>query len=184
MKLIISLFFILILTSFNSNAVDTPAETFDKQLENYIKGKDNKLPDIRKLNSIQLNEFIKKNKLNNNFVKKEKEFDISKFRGVIWVIVIIFIIIFSNSGFTGFDEEEGRVKKKKLKDTNQSKIDEFLRISNKKNTDKEREDEFSYDEEDLDSEMQQKANEDFLSELYSGDLKIKVEEKIDNKNTY
>ena len=51
MKLIISFFFILIITSFNSNAVDTPAETFDKQLENYIKGKDNKLPDIRKNNN-------------------------------------------------------------------------------------------------------------------------------------
>ena len=182
MKLIISFFFILIITSFNSNAVDTPAETFDKQLENYIKGKDNKLPDIRKNNNKQLNEFIKKNKLNNNFVKKEKEFDISKFRGVIWLIVIILIIIFSKSGFTGFDEEEGRIKKKKLKDTNQSKIDEFVKISNKKNKDKEREDEFSYDEENWDSEMQKEANDEFLD--YAEDLKIKVEEKIDENKPF
>ena len=33
--------------------------------------------------------------------------------------------------------------------------------------------------------MQQKANEDFLSEIFSEDLKIKVEEKIEeNKNFY
>ena len=51
--------------------------------------------------------------------------------------------------------------------------------------DKEREDEFSYDEENYEDEMQQKANKDFLSELYSEDLKIKVEEKIEeNKNFY
>ena len=93
MKLIISLFFILILTSFNSNAADTPAETFDKQLENYIKDKTNKLPDIRKNNNKQLNEFIKKNKLNNNIVKKEKEFDISKFRGLIIILDNSYIFI-------------------------------------------------------------------------------------------
>jgi len=50
MKLIISLFFILILTSFNSNAADTPADTFDKQLEDYIEGKNNKLPDTNIFN--------------------------------------------------------------------------------------------------------------------------------------
>ena len=162
MKFIFSLIIIIFLSSTNINATETNTFKFDNE---------------------QLNEFIKKNKLNNKFVKKEKEFDISKFKGLIPVILVIIFLFFR--GFKGFDEEEGRIKKNKSKDKNQSKIDEFVKESNKKHKDKEREDEFSYDEENYEDEMQQKANKDFLSELYSEDLKIKVEEKIEeNKNFY
>ncbi len=163
MKFIFSLILILFLSSANISAADTKELKFDNE---------------------KINEFIKKNKLNNNIIKKEKEFDITKYRGLIILVVAILIGIFSRGGFTGFDEEEGRIKKKKSKDNNRSRIDEFIKKSNKKNIDKEREDEFSYDEEDWDSEMQKKANDDFLSELYSGELKIKIEEKIIDNNPY
>ena len=163
MRFIFSLAAILFLSSANIIAADT-----------------NKL----KLDNEKINEFIKKNKLNNNIVKKEKDFDISKYRGLIILVVAILIGIFSRSGFTGFDEEEGRIKKKKSKNNNQSRIDAFIEKSNKKNIDKKREDEFSYDKENLEDEMQQKANDDFLSEIYSEDLKIKVEEKIDENKPY
>ena len=163
MRFIFSLIIIIFLSSTNINATETNTFKFDNE---------------------QLNEFIKKNKLNNKFVKKEKEFDISKFKGLIPVILVIIYLLFFRE-FKGFDEEEGRIKKNKSKDKNQSKIDEFVKESNKKHKDKEREDEFSYDEENYEDEMQQKANKDFLSELYSEDLKIKVEEKIEeNKNFY
>ena len=145
MRFIFSLIIILFLSSVNISVADTNELKFDNE---------------------KINEFIKKNKLNNNIIKKEKEFDITKYRALIILVVAILIGIFSRGGFTGFDEEEGRIKKKKSKDNNQSRIDEFIEKSNKKNTDKEREDEFSYDEEDWDSEMQKKANNDFLSEIY------------------
>ena len=155
MRFIFSLVIILFLSSANISAADT-----------------NKL----NFNNKEINELIKNNKLNDIIPKQEKEFDISKYRGLIIIAVGILIFIISRGGFTGFDEEEGRIKKKKSKNNNQSRIDEFIEKSNNKNTDKEREDEFSYDEEDWDSEMQTKANDDFISEIYSEDLKIKIEE--------
>ena len=162
MRFIFSLIIIIFLSSTNINATETNTFKFDNE---------------------QLNEFIKKNKLNNKFVKKEKEFDISKFKGLIPVILVIIYLLFFRE-FKGFVEEEGRIKKNKSKDKNQSKIDEFVKESNKKHKDKEREDEFSYDEENYEDEMQQKANKDFLSELYYGDLKIKIEEKIIENELY
>ena len=110
MRFIFSLIIIIFLSSTNINATETNTFKFDNE---------------------QLNEFIKKNKLNNKFVKKEKEFDISKFKGLIPVILVIIYLLFFRE-FKGFDEEEGRIKKNKSKDKNQSKIDEFVKKSNKK----------------------------------------------------
>ena len=163
MRFIFLLVIILFLSSANISAADT-----------------NKL----NFNNKEINELIKNNKLNDIIPKQEKEFDISKYRGLIIIAGGILIFLFSKVGFTGFDEEEGRIKKKKSKNNNQSRIDEFIEKSNNKNTDKEREDEFSYDEEDWDSEMQTKANDDFISEIYSEDLKIKIEEKIDENRPF
>jgi len=173
MKLIISLFFILILTSFNSNAVDTPAETFDKQLEDYIEGKNNKLPDTNIFNNEQLNEFLKKNKISNKqfeLIKKreEKKFDIQKLKPFLFLAIIIFAVLSSLNRET----IENTTKPKKSKNRNQSRIDEFINKSNKKNKDKQREDEFSYDEE------------DYKDELETRDLKIKIEERIDENKPY
>ncbi len=100
MKLIISLFFILILTSFNSNAADTPADTFDKQLEDYIEGKNNKLPDTNIFNNEQLNEFLKKNKISNKQFelikeREEKKFDIQKLKPFLFLAIIIFAVLSS-----------------------------------------------------------------------------------------
>ena len=116
-------------------------------------------------------------------LRKKKNLIFQNLEDFFWLIVIILLIIFSKNEFTGFDEEEGRIKKK-LKDKKQSRIDEFVKRSNKQNKDKEREDEFSYDEEDWDSEMQEKANDAFLSEIYQQDLKIKIEEKIDENRPF
>ena len=173
MKLIISLFFILILTSFNSNAADTPADTFDKQLEDYIEGKNNKLPDTNIFNNEQLNEFLKKNKISNKqfeLIKKreEKKFDIQKLKPFLFLAIIIFAVFSSLNRET----RENTTKPKKSKNRNQSRIDEFINKSNKKNKDKQREDEFSYDEE------------DYKDELETRDLKIKIEERIDENKPY
>ena len=94
MRFIFSLIIILFLSSVNISAADT-----------------NKL----NFNSKEINELIKNNKLNDIIPKKEKEFDITKYRGLIILVVAILIGIFSRGGFTGFDEEEGRIKKKKIK---------------------------------------------------------------------
>ena len=165
MKFIFSLIIIILLTSTNTIVADTNTQKIEReQLE-------------------QLRENLKNNKSFNNTVKREKEFDISKFRVLIPIILIVLYVIFFKD-FKGFDEEEGRIEKKKSKDKNQSRINEFITKSNKKNVDKKREDEFSYDEENYEDEMQVKANEDFLSEILPEDLKIKVEEKVNENDLY
>ena len=94
MRFIFLLVIILFLSSTNISEADT-----------------NKL----NFNNKEINELIKNNKLNDIIPKQEKEFDISKYRGLIIIAVGILIFIISRGGFTGFDEEEGRIKKKKIK---------------------------------------------------------------------
>ncbi len=117
----------------------------------------------------KINEFKKKNdlikKIKPNKFEKEKKFDITKLKPFIFLAIIIFGVIFSLNKESR--EQENNIKPKKSKHKNQSRIDEF-----------------SYDEENYEDEMRQKAEEDFLSELYSEDLKIKVEEKIHENNPY
>ena len=161
MKFIFSLILILFLSSANISSADT------KEL---------------KFNNEKINEFIKKNKLNNNIIKKEKEFDITKLKPFIPLAILIFVAISALSRESS--KQQNNTRPKKSVNNNQSRIDEFIKKSNKKNIDKEREDEFSYDEEDWDSEIQKKANDDFLSEIYQQDLKIKVEEKIDENRLF
>ena len=113
MKFIFSLIIIILLTSTNTIVADTNTQKIEReQLE-------------------QLRENLKNNKSFNNTVKREKEFDISKFRGLIPIILIVLYVIFFKD-FKGFDEEEGRIEKKKSKDKNQSRINEFITKSNKK----------------------------------------------------
>ena len=162
MKFIFSLLFIIFVSSANINAADTNSLKFDNE---------------------QLNEFLKKNKLDKKKLGNyEKKFDITKLKPFIFLAIIIIAVIISLNNES--PDQESNTKPKKSKNKNQSRIDEFIKKSNKKNIDKEREDEFSYDEEDWDSEMQKKANDDFLSEIYQQDLKIKVEEKIDENRPF
>ena len=113
MKFIFSLIIIILLNSTNTIVADTNTQKIEReQLE-------------------QLRENLKNNKSFNNTVKREKEFDISKFRGLIPIILIVLYVIFFKD-FKGFDEEEGRIEKKKSKDKNQSRINEFITKSKKK----------------------------------------------------
>ena len=184
MRFIFSLIIVIFFSSANTNADDTKPEAFDKLLNDYIEGKTNKLDST--FNNEQLIEFLKKNKISKkqfDLIKKreEKKFDIQNLKPFFFLALIIFFVISSLNKET----IENTTKPKKSKDKNQSKIDEFIEKSNKKNRDRKREDEFSYDEENYEDEMQQNANEDFLSEIFSEDLKIKVEEKIEeNKHFY
>ena len=156
MKFIFSLILIIFLSSAHINAADTNTLKFDNE---------------------KINEFIKKNNLNKirpNKFEKEKKFDIRKLKPFIFLAIIIFGVIFSLNKESR--EQENNIKPKKSKHKNQSRIDEFVKRSNKKNTDREREDEFSYDDE----ENKNWDTNDFDSE----DLKIKVEEKIHENNPY
>ena len=74
MRFIFLLVIILFLSSTNISAADT-----------------NKL----NFNSKELNELIKNNKLNDVIPKQEKEFDISKYRGLIIIAGGILIFLFS-----------------------------------------------------------------------------------------
>ena len=155
MKFVFSLIFIIFLSSTNINAADTNTLKFDNE---------------------QLNEFIKKNNLNKirpNKFKKEKKFDIRKLKPFIFLGIIIIGVIVSLNNESS--EQENNTKSKKSKNRNQSRIDEFIDKSNKKNTDKQRKDEFSYDDEDY---------KDYEDELETGDLKIMVEEKIDENKPF
>ncbi len=170
MKFIFSLIIIIFFLSANINADDTKPETFDKLVNDYIEGKTNKL-DSTFNNNEQLYEFLKKNKISKKQLdliikKQEKKFDIQKIKPFIFLALIIFFVIYSLNTET----IENTTKPKKSKD--------------KKNRDRKREDEFSYDEENYEDEMQQNANEDFLSEIFSEDLKIKVEEKIEENKPF
>ena len=156
MKFIFSLILIIFLSSAHINAADTNTLKFDNE---------------------KINEFIKKNNLNKirpNKFEKEKKFDITKLKPFIFLAIIIFAVISSLNKESR--EQENNIKPKKSKHKNQSRIDEFVKRSNKKNTDREREDEFSYDDE----ENKNWDTNDFDSE----DLKIKVEEKIHENNPY
>lgn len=156
MKFIFSLILIIFLSSAHINAADTNTLKFDNE---------------------KINEFIKKNNLNKirpNKFEKEKKFDITKLKPFIFLAIIIFGVIFSLNKESR--EQENNIKPKKSKHKNQSRIDEFVKRSNKKNTDREREDEFLYDDE----ENKNWDTNDFDSE----NLKIKVEEKIHENNPY
>ena len=127
MKFIFSLILIIFLSSAHINAADTNTLKFDNE---------------------KINEFIKKNNLNKirpNKFEKEKKFDITKLKPFIFLAIIIFAVISSLNKESS--EQENNTKPKKSKNRNQSRIDEFIEKSNKKNTDKQREDEFSYDDE-------------------------------------
>ena len=127
MKFIFSLILIIFLSSAHINAADTNTLKFDNE---------------------KINEFIKKNNLNKirpNKFEKEKKFDIRKLKPFIFLAIIVFGVIFSLNKESR--EQENNIKPKKSKEKKQSRIDEFIRRSNKKNTDREREDEFSYDDE-------------------------------------
>jgi len=159
MKFIFLLIFIIFLSSTNINAADTNTLTFDNE---------------------QLNEFIKKNNLNKirpNKFKKEKKFDIIKLKPFLFLGIIIFAVIVSLNNESS--EQENNTKPKKSKNRNQSRIDEFIEKSNKKNTDKEREDEFSYDD-----DYKEYEDEAAWDAAGIGDLKIKVEEKIDENKPF
>ena len=93
MRFIFLLVIILFLSSANISAADT-----------------NKL----NFNSKELNEFIKNNKLNDTIPKKEKEFDISKYRGLIILVVAISISIACQAGDLFFSYLK---RKSFLKDT-------------------------------------------------------------------
>ena len=74
MRFIFLLVIILFLSSANISAADT-----------------NKL----NFNNKEINELIKNNKLNDIIPKKEKEFDITKYRGLIILVVAILIFLFT-----------------------------------------------------------------------------------------
>ena len=153
MKLIFSLLFIILVSSANINAADTNSLKFDNE---------------------QLNEFLKKNKLDKKKLGNyEKKFDITNLKPFIPLAIIIFALIIGLNKESS--EQESNTKPKKSKNKNQSRIDEFIKKSNDKNKDKEREDEFSYDDEDYES---------WDKDNFEEDLKIKVEEKIHEKNPY
>ncbi len=149
MKLIISLVFIILF--FSSNQISADNHSL-------------KLDDLKL--DLDKKEFLKKNNLD---LPVQKDFDISKYRGLIVIVgIIIFFIFFKDQ--TGFrEEEEKHIKKEKNK--NQARIDAFVKKSNKNNIDKEIEDEFNYDEEDS-----WQADESEGS--FKDSLKIKVEEQI------
>ncbi len=161
MRLIFSLIIILLFSSSNINADDDTFKTIDRLFNN----------------DEQLNEFLKKNKISKKQLdlikkKREKEFDIAKLKPFIPLAILIFAAIIALSGESS--KQQNNTRPKKSANKNQSRIDEFIKKSNKKNTDidKEREDEFSYDEE------------DYKDELETRDLKIKVEERIDENKPF
>ena len=179
MKFIFSLILILFLSSANISAADTTAETTDKLLNDFIDSNTNKF-DSTFNNDEQLNEFLKKNKISRKHLdlikkKQEKKFDIQKLKPFIFLALIIFFVISSLNSET----IENTTKPKKSKNNNQSRIDEFIKKSNKKNIDKEREDEFSYDD-----DYKEYEDEAAWDAAGIGDLKIKVEEKIDENRPF
>ena len=111
MKFIFSLILILFLSSANISSADT------KEL---------------KFNNEKINEFIKKNKLNNNIIKKEKEFDITKLKPFIPLAILIFVAISALSRESS--KQQNNTRPKKSVNNNQSRIDEFIKKSNKKNS--------------------------------------------------
>ena len=119
-----------------------------------------------------------KKKLQESLNKKEKEFDITKLKPFIPLAILIFAAINFLSGES--PKQQNNTSPKRSKNNNQSRIDEFINKSNKKNTDKEREDEFSYDDEDY-KDYEDEAAWDASG---IGDLKIKVEEKIDENKPF
>ena len=91
------------------------------------------------------------------------KFDIQKLKPFLFIAIIIFAVFSS---------------------LNRETIENTTKPKKSKNRNKEIEDEFSYDEENYEDEMRREAEEDFLSELYYGDLKIKIEEKIIENELY
>ena len=130
MKFIFSLIIILLFSSSNINANDDTFKTIDRLFNN----------------DEQLNEFLKKNKISKKQLdlikkKREKEFDITKLKPFIPIAILIFAAIIALSGESS--KQQNNTRPKKSVNNNQSRIDEFIKKSNKKNIDKEREHEFS-----------------------------------------
>ena len=155
MKLIISLFLILILTSFNVNAVDTnqSIQSVEKKLKS-VK------PLLSDKSKIDLDKILKER---SKFKKtNQNSFNFQKLKPFIFLGIILIGI--AGALRNESQEEENKVEKKKSKNTNQSQIDEFIKKSNEK-------------------EKTRKTNKDKDKEEYeSNNLKIKIEERIHENN--
>ena len=193
MKIIVSLIFITIFAFINVNATEeiikkkfqTPSgdvyvlhnqDTGEVELS--FKGETEIISDFNKLNNDTIKEILKKYNINENQLKiikkkQENKFNILTLKPFIFLAIIIIAVIISLNKES--PDQESNTKPKKSKNKNQSRIDEFIEKSNDKNKDKERNDEFLYDDE---------SYETWDTDDFEEDLKIKVEEKIHEKNPY
>ena len=168
---ILSLILFFIIFHFNvhakqENLLDTHSKKLNQEIE------------LKQLDNKQLQEIIKKLPRENSLTQNPSNEDwFKKLRPFIVPLLIVLYLIFRS--------DDKATEKPKKKRNNQTKINEFIRRSNEKNknNDNKINDNSTYDEE-YENEMQQKANNDFLDEVLSESLKIKVEERSHENNLW
>ena len=172
---IISLILILFFFSFNAYSDQDSRdleiiEKFEKDLK--------ERSDLNQLDDKRINDIIKEIQKNPSLTQKTTNEDwLKKLRPFIVPLLIVLYLIFRS--------DDKATEKPKKKRNNQSKINEFIRRSNEKNKNNNNKinDDSTYDEE-YENEMQQKANDDFLDEVLSESLRIKVEERSHENNLW
>ena len=174
MKFLIS--FLLLLFFLSSNLYSSE----DKR-DNFLKESNENTKKISpELSDEQLKELIKKFPRENSLSQNTSNSDWYKNIRP-WMIILLIIIL----NFLFFSSDNKVTAKPKKKRNNQSKIDKFIKKDNENNKNKDNKinDDSTYDEE-YENEWQQKANDDFLDEVFSESLKIKVEERSHENNLW